>query len=523
LTKSTAIALTLSLATFAIGAPIWFAIEESKKQGFDAETDRVLAYAKDVLHRSDATADQVAAGIAKIKKEGSREPCSEKNMEIMRQIDLASSYIQAFGHVAGDTLVCSSLGKQGTGLALGPVDLTTSRGTVIRNQVKLPFTGDSTFIVLERDGYAAVIHKDLPIDATTNDKDVALAIFSVEKKAPLSSKGPINPDWPAMLKDRNEVTFSDGRFVVAVVKSARYLTAAVAAAPVTHLEARTSEVARRLVPIGIFAGIALTLAILYLARLQLALPTAIKAGLKRNEFFLAYQPIVDLQTGKWVGVEALLRWRRPVGEIVSPDFFIPIAEESGLIERITERVLALVARDIGDVFQRHPDFHVAINLSAADIHSKRTPMLLSGFLRDTGAGPKNLIVEATERGFLQVNIAREVTGELRAGGIRIAIDDFGTGYSSLSYLQTFELDFLKIDRSFVETIGTDAPTSHVVMHIIGMAKDLRLEMIAEGVETEAQAKFLRDHGVQYAQGWLFGKPMSFAEIVGRLSGAAAGS
>jgi sensor c-di-GMP phosphodiesterase-like protein len=515
--KSTAIALTLLLATLAIGAPIWFAIEQSKKQGYDAETDRVLAYAKDVLHRSDVTADQVAEGIAKLKKAGDPDPCSEKNLAIMRQIDLASSYIQAFGHVAGDKLVCSSLGRHGVGLSLGPVDLITSKGTSIRNQVKLPFTGDNTFIVLEQLGFGAVIHKDLPIDTSTSDKDVALAIFSLEKRARLSAKGVINPDWPTMLKSGSEISFSDGRYVVAVVKSTRYLTVAVAAAPIIHLEARTQEVAQRLVPIGILAGIALTLAILYLARLQLALPTAIKAGLKRNEFFLLYQPIVNLQTGQWVGVEALLRWRRPVGEIVSPDIFIPIAEETDLIERITERVIALAAKDIGDVFRRYPDFHVAINLSAADLHSKHTPALLSRFLSDTGAGPKNVIVEATERGFLQVKLAKEVTGALRANGIRVAIDDFGTGYSSLSYLQTFEIDFLKIDRSFVETIGTDAPTSHVVMHIIGMAKDLNLDMVAEGVETEAQARFLREHGIQYAQGWLFGKPMPFPEILTRLS------
>jgi sensor c-di-GMP phosphodiesterase-like protein len=517
--KRSAILLTLVVATFSIAAPIWIAVEESRKQGYSDETDRVLLYAKDVIHRSDATADQVSRGIKKLKGITGNDVCSDASIALMREVDLASSQIQAFGYVAGDRLMCSSLGSNNVPLELGPADLTTSRGTVIRKNVKLPFAKDITFISLEQRGYAAIIHKDSPIDTSTIEADVILAIFSREHRNPLSVKGVVNPDWAKALNGGDEVSFTDGSHIIAVVKSTRYLTVAVAAMPISYLKARTNEVAKRLVPVGVIAGILLSLAIFQLARIQMALPAAIRAALKRDEFFLLYQPIVDLKTGQWVGAEALIRWQRTAGEIVSPDVFIPIAEENGLIKRITERVLQLAARDIGDGFQLHPDFHVAINLSAADLHSPTTPALLARFLSQTGAHPRNLIVEATERGFLQVDIALKITNAIRAQGIALAIDDFGTGYSSLSCLQLFKLDFLKIDKSFVETVGTDAPTSHVVAHIIEMAKDMGMDMIAEGVETEAQACYLREHGVRYAQGWLYGRPMPFNVIMAQLADA----
>ncbi len=515
--KSTALMLTLAIATLAIIGPIWLALEESRRQALEVETKQVLMYAKDVLHRSDITADQVAQGIRKLKSVPADQACSPAGISLMQEVDLASSHIQAFGRVAADRFLCSSLGLQQAPLPIGPADLTTSRGTVIRTDVRLPSAPGMSFIMIEQAGYAAIIHKDLPIDTSTEENDVALAIFSTEHRAPLSARGVVNPAWALRLNGADEVAFSDGGYIVGVVRSKRYLTVGVAATPMAHVQAGSSAAARRLVPAGLGVGILLTLAIWHLARTQMALPAAIRSGLKRNEFFLLYQPIVDLQAGQWVGVEALLRWRRSNGELVGPDIFIPIAEENGLISRITERVLDLAAADIGDAFRAHPHFHVAINLSAADLHSQGTPILLTRFLERTGAHPRNLIVEATERGFLQVDVALGISNAIRAHGIRVAIDDFGTGYSSLSYLQSFTLDFLKIDKTFVDTVGTDAPTSHVVTHIIEMAKDLGLGLIAEGVETETQARYLRDNGVGFAQGWLYGRPMPFAEIRAQLS------
>lgn len=271
-----------------------------------------------------------------------------------------------------------------------------------------------------------------------------------------------------------------------------------------------------LVPIGLLAGILFAAAIFYLAKIQISMPSLIKAALRNNELFMLYQPVVNLQTGECVGAEALIRWRRSSGEMIAPDIFIKVAEETGQIQRITKRVIHLVGKDVGDIFKRHPHFHLAINIAAADLHSDHTIGLLQNLIIETGAGSHNLIIETTERCFMLTDIAREMIAKVRKLGIEVAIDDFGTGYSSLSYLETLDIDYLKIDKSFIDKIGTDALTSSVVLHIIAMAKQLNIKMVAEGVESEIQAQFLRDQGVQYAQGWLYGKPMQFDEFILKL-------
>jgi sensor c-di-GMP phosphodiesterase-like protein len=177
----------------------------------------------------------------------------------------------------------------------------------------------------------------------------------------------------------------------------------------------------------------------------------------------------------------------------------------------------LVAKDAANLFNKYPNFHIAVNLSASDLHSVQIVELLRNLIFQTKAGKTNLIVEATERGLMQADLVREIFKKIRKDGISIAIDDFGTGYSSLSYLETFEIDYLKIDKSFVDKIGTEAPISHVVLHVIELAKELKLEIVAEGVETEFQAQFLRELGIQYAQGWLYGKPMPLNEVILKFS------
>jgi sensor c-di-GMP phosphodiesterase-like protein len=207
-----------------------------------------------------------------------------------------------------------------------------------------------------------------------------------------------------------------------------------------------------------------------------------------------------------IGAEALVRWKSKIA-IVRPDHFIPLAEERGLIQLITEQVMNIVMRDLPRFLAVDPEFEVAINMSAADLRSGRTHELLAQMLAFSGAQPHNIEIEATERAFLQGPETAKLIGDLRGKGFSVAIDDFGTGYSSLACLQSLSLDTLKIDKAFIETIGTDGATSQVVLHIIDMARSLSLHMVAEGVETEVQAAFLEKCHVPYAQGWLFGKPM----------------
>ena len=514
--KTAVMLLTLLVAIACIGLPLWLALAESERQAFRAEGVRALGYARDIVQRADETGRQVRSGLERLATSHAQAPCTAESLDLMRQIDLTSSYLQAVGHVRANRMVCSSIAGRARALELGPPGFAGTDGALLRPDVRFPFAPGTSFGVVQIGEFAAIVHRSLAIDTAKGEPDVSLALLSLRSATPLATRGHVDPRWLARLGEAREAVFLEGGHVIALARSPHYHTVGVAAVPLSYMQARSDALALRLVPAGVLAGTVLCLAILVLARQQMALPYAVKTALRRGEFFLEYQPVVELSSGRWIGVEALVRWRRPTGEIVMPDMFIPIAEQNGLIARLTLQVLELVCRDTGFYLETHPGFHIGINVAPADFHSPGFVDSLRRTLQHMGAPPSSIILEVTERGLLDPVVARETSGALRRHGFAIAIDDFGTGYSSLSYLETLELDYLKIDRSFIEAIGTGAPTSQVVGHIIGMARDLGLRMIAEGVEGQAQADFLLRHGVQHAQGWLFGRAMPFAEIVRRM-------
>lgn len=509
--KSVPVALMLALvATLApVAASLFLAYEQSRED----ELSQVMALASEVLRRGNESSRQIIEAIDELNAQPGGAPCSKDNRLLMERIDLRSTYLQAVGHVENNQLDCYSLGELPAPYPLGNPDYVSALGYATRLGVELPPGSGQRYVVSERNGFAAIIHPERSLDVFVDQTDISLGSFSYSAGRALLQRGHFDTAWPARLGENSQVAFFDEAYVVALKRSDVGDFAAFAAVPILRWQQQMQRLTIRLVPFGLGAGLLLAYLLRRLLKQQSSLPAQVRQGLRRHEFFLLYQPIVALQNGELVGAEALIRWRRADGELVRPDLFIPIAEESGLIRQITGYVMQRAADDMRAVFAAHPSFHVAINVSAQDLEARDLQEAALRLAKDAGGQPGNIVLEATERGFLNAELVMARVAALRALGCLIAIDDFGTGYSSLSYLEKFEFDCLKIDKSFVDTIGTDAATSRVVSHIIGMAKSLKVDMVAEGVETADQASFLREHGVQFAQGWHFGRPMPVAQLL----------
>jgi diguanylate cyclase (GGDEF)-like protein/PAS domain S-box-containing protein len=255
---------------------------------------------------------------------------------------------------------------------------------------------------------------------------------------------------------------------------------------------------------------------------RLTLARGLRSALEKEQLFLVYQPQMEIATGRITGLEALLRWQHPELGLVPPDRFIRIAENSGLIVPIGEWVLRTACRQARKwQDDRLPPVSMAVNVSAVQFRQPGFCDLIRRVLRETGLPPQYLELELTESLLLaDAEVTLSVVEELKAIGITLAIDDFGTGYSSFSYLRQFRVSKLKIDRSFIKDSATNPDDSAITAAIISMAKSLRLKVIAEGVENEAQMSFLRKHQCDEIQGYYFSKPLPAGDVADTLQGTA---
>jgi sensor c-di-GMP phosphodiesterase-like protein len=278
------------------------------------------------------------------------------------------------------------------------------------------------------------------------------------------------------------------------------------------LQASRGEL-RAYILLGGLTGALFGLVISILYRRSRSMEPQLRRAIRADKLRMVYQPIVDLASGRIVGAETLARWTDEDGFAVGPEVFVKIAEQHWFVGGITRLVVHHALRDFGETLRSHPDFHLNVNVAAADLGDPGFPRMLEKALDEAGVLPPSLTIEITESSTAKQHVAQDAIVRLRQRGHKVHIDDFGTGYSSLSYLSDLSVDAIKIDQSFTRAIGTEAVTVGILPQILAMAEALHLQVIVEGIETLEQASYFSGTKKPVlAQGWLFGHPVPTGEF-----------
>lgn len=265
-------------------------------------------------------------------------------------------------------------------------------------------------------------------------------------------------------------------------------------------------------------GLVLSLILIYFiyrfTKKRLSLISELKYALRNNEFIPHYQPVISLESEKICGVECLIRWQPPGGEMIFPNSFIETLINTDLIVPITHQLIRRIILELHPILQKDREFHVAINLTPKHFDTNAVHQLINQLCSDYDILHSQIIFELTEQNLVAEGneTAKAVMTAMREDGYTLALDDFGTGYSNLAYLQQFQFDYLKIDRQFVIAIGTGAITENLSDSIITLAKSLNLKIIAEGIDTPEHVTYLKQRGVELAQGFYYAKPLSLSEL-----------
>jgi sensor c-di-GMP phosphodiesterase-like protein len=273
---------------------------------------------------------------------------------------------------------------------------------------------------------------------------------------------------------------------------------------------------------AVFAGCALSMLLFALALFACWRESdnpiaAIRRALDEGEFIPYYQPILDITNGRLEGAEVLIRWRKPDGSIVPPGGFIPLLESSGLIFEVTRDLMERVCREAGAAIGRRPRFKISFNLTARHFADESTVPSIREIFSAAPIALSQLVLEVTEREPLgDLVTARAIIAGLQQLGARVAIDDVGAGHGGLSYLLKLGVDIIKIDKLFVDAIGAERHSAVIIDSLVELARNMRMDIVAEGVENFEQVAYLRDHGIRLAQGYVFAPPLpgsSFLQLL----------
>jgi sensor c-di-GMP phosphodiesterase-like protein len=472
--------------------------------------DAVLERAELIFSRTEESLKSLQPGVDA--------SCPEHTIANLRRAVFRDRYIREVGIVdASGRLVCTSWGP----VAAPPVISEALRraagapGLAVRGPARTAIMGDPSLILslpLAGGGEVNALVDPEELVFTAKDSGLGPSSGGLAVSGPdgsiLAAHGPGDAAAPA----------GAGGFTLARSSPRFGLHVAATARPEWLMRSWERDLPAFLA-IGTLASLGMLAVVFGIARRRLSFGQELSDALRRGEFALHYLPVIDLSNGRCTGAEALLRWSHPERGLVRPDLFIPLAEETGVILPLTLFVVKKAAEDLEALIRERPDFRVTINLSALHLRSEDALGPVLDACAKSGLGSSRFVFEVTEREALSdaSETVRTAFDRIRSIGATVVLDDFGMGYGSLDYLNRFHFDGLKIDRSFVAGIGTGSLKVSLVDAVVAIGRSMRLVIVAEGVETEAQRRYLEDHGVRLVQGHLFQRAAPAADLAAFLA------
>jgi Predicted signal transduction protein containing sensor and EAL domains len=488
-----------------VGLSIWLAQRQVEKK-FIEELDNYSAL---VYERTERVVQQAKKALQEIEKVDVT-PCTHDHLLAMRRISFSYRYVQEVLYLEDNAPRCSSLEQESHSVVFPPPQRISADGYRAWFTKHNDLGIERYMTALGKGRYIVMIDPASFIDVVPFGAwQIDVAIIGAKQNSVIASSDALPP---AILQYTQQTTPRqlERHGNIYVIRPFPEMGISIVSWASRHpLDNIWYRQALIWIPAGIAPGLLAAVLIFRILRRLQSPHHRLRDAIHNRNIKVHYQPVVSLASGKVVGAEALARWPQPDGCYLSPDFFIPLAEQTGLTEPLTRLIIETVFEEMGKWLRQHPEQHISINIESEDLASEKLPALLSTLLNRHQIAPSQIALELTEREFADPKTSSPIVARYRKAGHAVYIDDFGTGYSSLSYLQNLEVDILKIDKSFVDALEY----KNVTPHIIEMAKALKLKMIAEGIETAKQEEWLRQHGVHYGQGWLYSKALPKAEFI----------
>ncbi len=436
--------------------------------------------------------------------------CSEEHLMEMRRVSYSYRYIQEVVYIDNNIPQCSSLEHE------SPPDTFPEPGRISKEGYRVWLTSHNDLGITRYMVAMGTAHYVVMIDPASfidvipySSWQIDAAIIGNAHNTVITSSDEIARGIITQLQKTPGEHIENNGIIYDIQPLPEMNISIITWAPTKMLQTSWYRQVFIWLPVGLLIGLLAAIFVLRILRRLQSPHHRLQDAIENRDICVHYQPIVSLANGKIVGAEALARWPQTDGSWLSPDSFIPLAQQTGLSEPLTLLIIRNVFEDMGDWLRQHPNQHISINLESTVLTSEKIPQLLGKMINHYQVNPKQIALELTEREFADPKTSAPIISRYREAGHDIYLDDFGTGYSSLSYLQDLDVDILKIDKSFVDALEY----KNVTPHIIEMAKTLKLKMVAEGIETSKQEEWLRQHGVHYGQGWLYSKALPKEDFI----------